>query len=75
MLDLLLLSTRTFYLISSSTHKTKELFIQAMQQIYSELLRDLLAVVSHVALLVSPLSILLGFSLDWLPSLLLILKI
>jgi hypothetical protein len=61
--DLLLVSTQTFYPISSSVRKIEELFLQAVRQIYSKLLPVLLVVVSRIALLVSPLSVLIEFSL------------
>jgi hypothetical protein len=47
-------------------NRTGQLFLQALLRICSELLLDLLVVVSHVAWVVLPLSVLLGFSLDWL---------
>jgi hypothetical protein len=61
--NLLPLSSRTFYPIFSWVLRTGGCFHQAMRQIDSTLQPTLLVVISHVALLASPLLILLEFSL------------
>jgi hypothetical protein len=64
-----------FFPISSSVRRTERLFCQVVRWIDSALLPFMLVDVSCVALWVSPLLILLEFSLGWPQSLLLILKI